>query len=197
MPPPGRQTSANQRRASSEVDIDGGMSESEPTGETSRVPQSDEIVRQLEKSVPRWEGFGPAGWSTTIQLVRFFSSPRVPILNKAVQADALPIVEQIRDYKDARCAPSFVCKNLTIPTHLYSGTRLSTILDVVPDMDSKLNFPQVVGIPYRVGRLLPLTMVPQQRPLSLKLIEVSSWPDPLQQPEEIDRIADPTPDWRV
>jgi len=61
----------NQRRASSEVDIDGGISESEPTNETSRVAQSDEIVKQLEKSVPRWEGFGPGGWSTTIQLVRF------------------------------------------------------------------------------------------------------------------------------
>lgn len=69
LPPPGRQTLVNQRRASSEVDIDGGMSESEPTNETSRVAQSDEIVKQLEKSVPRWDGFGPGGWSTSIQLV--------------------------------------------------------------------------------------------------------------------------------
>ena len=72
MPPPGRQTSLNQRRASSEVDIDGGLSESEPANENSRMAQSqsDEIVKQLEKSVPRWEGFGPGGWSTTIQMVR-------------------------------------------------------------------------------------------------------------------------------
>ena len=72
--------------------------------------------------------------------------------NKAVQADALPIVEEVRDYKDARYASEFVYKNPMIPTHFRSGTRLSTILDAVPDMDSKLNFPQVVGIPYRVGR---------------------------------------------
>ena len=83
LPSPGHQTSVNQRRASSEVDIDGGMSESEPTNETSRVAQSDEIVRQLEKSLPRWEGFGPGGWSVTIHLVRFsFSSPRNLILTR-------------------------------------------------------------------------------------------------------------------
>jgi len=34
-----------------------------------------------------------------------------------------------------------------IPTHFRSGTRLSAILDVVPDMDSKLNFPQVASVP--------------------------------------------------
>lgn len=71
LPPPGRQSSVNLRRASSEVDIDGGMSESEPANENSRMAQSEEIVKQLEKSVPRWEGFGPGGWSTTIQLVCF------------------------------------------------------------------------------------------------------------------------------
>lgn len=69
LPPPGHQVSMNQRRASSEVDIDGAMSESESANENSRIAQSEEIVKQLEKSVPRWEGFGPGGWSTTIKLV--------------------------------------------------------------------------------------------------------------------------------
>ena len=100
----------NQRRASSEVDIDGGISESEPTNETSRVAQSDEIVKQLEKSVPRWEGFGPGGWSTTIQLVRFPLSHSRFYPDEAVQADALPIVEQVRDYKDPRYAPAVTHK---------------------------------------------------------------------------------------
>ena len=124
------------------------MSESEPTNETSRVAQSDEIVKQLEKSVPRWDGFGPGGWTISIQLVRLSppSSPRA-YLDKAAQADALLIVEQIRDYKDARYALVSACKNLVIPTHPYSGARLSAILDAVPDMDSKLNFPQVVCVP--------------------------------------------------
>ena len=45
--------------------------------EATRVAQCEEIVKQLEKSVPKWEGFGPGGWSITIQLVRFsLSSPR-------------------------------------------------------------------------------------------------------------------------
>ena len=84
------------------------MSESEPTNETSRVAQSDEIVKQLEKSVPRWDGFGPGGWTISIQLVRSSppSSPRA-YLDEAAQADALLIVEQIRDYKDARYALVF------------------------------------------------------------------------------------------
>jgi len=148
LPSPGRQTSVNQRRASSEVDIDGGISESEPTNETSRVAQSDEIVKQLEKSVPRWEGFGPGGWTITIQLVRFYplSFPG-SCLDEGVQADALLIVEQIRDYKDARYALAFAFRDLVIPTHPYSGVRLSAVLDAVPDMDSKLNFPQVVRGP--------------------------------------------------
>lgn len=34
-----------------------------------------------------------------------------------------------------------------VPTHFRSGTRLSIILDAVPDMDSKLNFPQVASVP--------------------------------------------------
>jgi len=84
------------------------MSESEPTNETSRVAQSDEIVKQLEKSVPRWEGFGLGGWSTTIQLVRIsFSYPPDLASARPVQADALPIVEQARDYKHPRYAPAF------------------------------------------------------------------------------------------
>ena len=81
LPPPGHQVSVNQRRASSEVDIDGGMSESEPANETSRVAQSDEIVKQLEKSVPRWDGFGPGGWSTSIQLVPFLPLLTLDVLS--------------------------------------------------------------------------------------------------------------------
>ena len=35
-------------------------------------------------------------------------------------------------------------KVLMISMHPYSGTQLSVILDAVPDMDSKFNFPQIV-----------------------------------------------------
>jgi len=58
------------------------------------VAQSGEIVRR--------EGFGPAGWTIAMQLVRFSLplSPHEFHVNETVQADALLIVEQIRDRKD-------------------------------------------------------------------------------------------------
>lgn len=71
-------------------------------------------------------------------------------LDEGFQADALPIVEQIRDYKDARYVLRFACKNLTIPMCSRSGTRLGAILDATPDMDSKLNFPQAVGTRFHI-----------------------------------------------
>ena len=84
----------------------------------------------------------------TIGAFLFLSSLRT-YFDDGLQADALLIVEQIRDYKDARYALAVpLAENLVIQIHSYSGTRLSAILDAVPDMDSKLNFPQVVGTPY-------------------------------------------------
>ena len=74
------------------------------------------------------------------------SSPRHHA-NEDVQVDALLVVEHVRDYKDARYASFPACRTLVIPIRPYSGTRLSTILDAVPDIDSKLNFPQVVRAP--------------------------------------------------
>lgn len=54
---------AKQRNDSPEVDIDGASSENEVMGDNTR-DQSDEIVKQLEKGLPRWEGLGKGGWST-------------------------------------------------------------------------------------------------------------------------------------
>ena len=63
-----------------EVDVGGpgsdneGDGDGEPSGEDfSNMPrdaESDEIVRQLERGLPRWEGFGPKGWREDIDLVR-------------------------------------------------------------------------------------------------------------------------------
>lgn len=62
-----------------EVDIGGpasdneGDGDGEPLGEDfSNMPrdaESDEIVKQLERGLPRWEGFGPNGWSEDLDLV--------------------------------------------------------------------------------------------------------------------------------
>jgi len=137
------------------------MSESEPTNETSRVAQSDEIVRQLEKSVPRWEGFGPGGWSITIQLVRFsFLSFLGSCVDEGGEGGRFI---DCRAYtglqgREVRARRVSACKNLVILTHSCSGTRLSAGLDAVPDMDLKLNFPQVVGVPHYIRRPATLTL---------------------------------------
>ncbi|EMD41459.1 hypothetical protein CERSUDRAFT_110034 [Gelatoporia subvermispora B] len=52
------------RTASPEMEVDvGGTPEPEVVAnDTPRDPESDEIVRQLEKGLPRWEGFADVGW---------------------------------------------------------------------------------------------------------------------------------------
>ncbi|KDQ52954.1 hypothetical protein JAAARDRAFT_80856 [Jaapia argillacea MUCL 33604] len=46
-----------------DVDIGGGTPEPEDhTDDVARDEQSDDIVRQLEKGLPRWEGFSEQGW---------------------------------------------------------------------------------------------------------------------------------------
>ncbi|OCH94163.1 hypothetical protein OBBRIDRAFT_748123 [Obba rivulosa] len=52
------------RQASPDMEIDvGGTPEPEVvSNDTPRDPESDEIVRQLEKGLPRWEGFADVGW---------------------------------------------------------------------------------------------------------------------------------------
>ncbi|KAI0327304.1 hypothetical protein GY45DRAFT_1327801 [Cubamyces sp. BRFM 1775] len=53
------------RPASPDVDVDiGGTPEPEVGGhDSARDGESDEIVRQLEKGLPRWEGFADIGWA--------------------------------------------------------------------------------------------------------------------------------------
>ena len=40
-----------------------------PAGQTNRDPQSDEIIKQLEKELPRWPGFGEEGWMDEVKPV--------------------------------------------------------------------------------------------------------------------------------
>jgi hypothetical protein len=64
LPTPRRQPSVNHRNDTPDVDIDGGTPEPEVTDNNTREAQSDAIVKQLEKGLPGWEGFGDGGWST-------------------------------------------------------------------------------------------------------------------------------------
>ncbi len=82
VPPPAT-TSAQNGGNSSDVDMDvGDRSDGDGDGDGdgenmtedmgltySRDPESDEIVRQLERGLPRWEGFGNKGWSENLSLV--------------------------------------------------------------------------------------------------------------------------------
>ena len=67
-----------------DVDIGGGPSDNEGETETygyqgpmsmlMRDPQSDDIVWQLERGLPRWPGYGDEGWLENTSLVRMFGS---------------------------------------------------------------------------------------------------------------------------
>ncbi|TDL22417.1 hypothetical protein BD410DRAFT_821293 [Rickenella mellea] len=54
------------RQSSPDMDVDiGGGGSSEPEGvfeDMTRDAESDDIVKQLERSLPKWEGFGEGGW---------------------------------------------------------------------------------------------------------------------------------------
>ncbi|KZT09072.1 uncharacterized protein LAESUDRAFT_723382 [Laetiporus sulphureus 93-53] len=75
-----------ERQPSPDMDVDvGGTPEPEgpPTG-TPRDGASDEIVRQLEKGLPRWEGFADVGWMEEVNPDRH-----------------IEIITGIREYEDA------------------------------------------------------------------------------------------------
>ena len=46
-----------------------GSEENEPTAQTDRDPQSDEIIKQLEMGIPGWPGFGEEGWMDEVKPV--------------------------------------------------------------------------------------------------------------------------------
>ena len=63
-----------QRHASdSDVDIvtpdSDGSEENKPAVQMDRDPQSDEIIKQLEKGIPGWPGFGEEGWMDEVKPV--------------------------------------------------------------------------------------------------------------------------------
>lgn len=88
-PPPTTTSTQNGGGGSSDVDIDGGdrsdgegdvdadgENMTEDMGLTyARDPESDEIVHQLERGLPRWEGLGTKGWSDNLTLVRYTPLP--------------------------------------------------------------------------------------------------------------------------
>lgn len=63
--------SSPERHSSPDIDVDvGGTPEPEVIGhETARDGESDAIVKQLERGLPRWEGFADVGWAKGVTMV--------------------------------------------------------------------------------------------------------------------------------
>ena len=106
-----------------EVDIDGVMARSEPTNEA-----FGEECTEV--------GSGPSRYNWCVSLLLALEVVSTRRFRRTV--------EQIRDYKGVRHASASTCRSFTVPTLPRSETQLGAILDTVPDMDSKLNFPRVV-----------------------------------------------------
>ncbi|RPD58486.1 hypothetical protein L227DRAFT_594371 [Lentinus tigrinus ALCF2SS1-6] len=95
-----------ERTATPDMDVDiGGTPEPELTGhDAARDGESEEIVRQLEKGLPRWEGFSDVGWAQGItsdrmvEIVVTLSKYRDEHGNKlAVSLEAVPEETNIPD----------------------------------------------------------------------------------------------------
>ncbi|THH06660.1 hypothetical protein EW145_g3937 [Phellinidium pouzarii] len=60
-----------------DIDVGGNLSDNEPEPDSfayaenmARAAESDEIVRQLERGLPRWEGYGENGWTSGLDMDR-------------------------------------------------------------------------------------------------------------------------------
>ncbi|KAI0044882.1 hypothetical protein FA95DRAFT_1608164 [Auriscalpium vulgare] len=88
LPPLATQSTSPHRQSSPDMEIDvGGTPEPESLGvgdEMARDGESDGIVQQLERGLPRWEGFGDYGWTT-----------------EGLESRWLEIVVAIKGHKDA------------------------------------------------------------------------------------------------
>ena len=66
-------SSTQQHASDQDVDIiahdSDGPEEDEPAAQMDRDPRSDEIIKQLEKGIPGWPGFGEEGWMDEVKPV--------------------------------------------------------------------------------------------------------------------------------
>ena len=73
--------------------------------------EGDEIVRQLEKGVPKWEGFGDKGWMGDGSAVSVVYMPCIGRPTSfSFQERYQEIVRDIKGHKDVWCVFSFVLR---------------------------------------------------------------------------------------
>ena len=142
------------------MDVDvGGTPEPESMGadDMARDGESDLIVQQLERGLPRWEGFGDFGW----------------MMEKEGSEDHwLELVLAIKAHKDTVYVPPpspSACHKSQRPP--FSGNRYATVLEAMPE---ETNIPYLsFSVRHGLASMLLISCLTIfQSPLSLKLVEV-------------------------
>jgi len=143
-----------------EIDI---MAEDDVAGEevvTERDPESEEIVRQLEKGLPRWPGFGDQGWmkeGTSVYIQSSTSSSYLltffPLGGWGISIKCLNLYRLSRTTKTSRTFVLLFRLSFLGCKRLFSGNKPSVSLEAIPEEST---------IPY----------LSYTTRLSLKLIEV-------------------------
>lgn len=80
-----------------------------------RDAESDAIVRQLERGLPRWQGYGDKGWLEGASMVSFLCRLHSRALTP-YQDHCAEIVHAIKAYKD-----------------VVSNIRIASVLDAIPE----------------------------------------------------------------
>ena len=65
-----------------------------------RDQESEEIVKQLEKGLPPWPGFGEEGWSEQVSLVSFDCFGFEQQFIKQLQDHLVEVLQAVKSYKD-------------------------------------------------------------------------------------------------
>jgi hypothetical protein len=140
LPSPRRQPSVNHRHITPDVDIDGGTPEPDVTDNT-REAQSDEIVKQLERGLPRWEGFGDSGWSANFGEVGNWSLWLLLEANNVCnRIDSWKFYKESKDVKIMR--ELFILILMSTGVFMpHSGNLVSGVLDAIPESDTKQTLP--------------------------------------------------------
>jgi chromatin structure-remodeling complex subunit RSC1/2 len=128
--------------SSPDMDVDvGGTPEPETMGadDMARDGESDLVVQQLERGLPRWEGFGDFGW----------------LKEKEGSEDRwLELVLAIKGHKDAVYVSSILLLLPHILEVFFSGNRYAIALEAMPE---ETNIPYLSSSVCRDFALAPLS----------------------------------------
>lgn len=96
-----------------------------------RDDDSDEIVRALEKSLPRWEGYEDVGWMSEVSHVSITVVTLVSVTNLGDRNAMLRLYMLSRAIKTSCTRVLGVGVQRQMLTVCFSGNRLATALESV------------------------------------------------------------------